>query len=135
MTSAMSRVHATSYTSAENPEIAAAPHASELVAAFALFWRPEGCATATRSSSSKALFAIHSAPAAAERLGATPTQVVPRRPSAGTSQKPAAIAPVAAPAVFAAYNTPASAIVVASALAATGNVAPIAIAGIPTRIA
>lgn len=66
--------------------------------------------------------------------------VVPRRPIAGTSQKPAPIAPAAAPAVFAAYNTLAldagvrdarADRIAASASQATpiGNVPPMAIAG------
>jgi hypothetical protein len=38
-------------------------------------------------------------PAAATRFSATPTHVVARRPMAGMRKKPAAIAPLAAPAV------------------------------------
>src|SRR5262249_12909272 len=75
--------------------------------------------------------------------------VVPRTPIAGTSRKPAAIAPSAAPVVFAAYSAPASAAAPSFASdsrrslpapsapnhdAATGNVAPIAAARIPTSI-
>src|SRR5947208_1422162 len=83
----------------------------------------------------------HSAPRAAAPLSATPTQVVARRPTAGSNQNPAPIAPAAAPAVFAAYRTPASAAdrLLAGAFivtyastnhdAAIGNVAPMAAAG------
>ena len=77
-------------------------------------------------------------------LSATPTQVVPRMPSAGISQKPAAVAPSAAPDVFAAYNAPAPAAAVSARssrdvafidaiqAAAIGNVAPMAAAGTPS---
>jgi hypothetical protein len=73
--------------------------------------------------------ASQSAPPAAMTFKSTPTHVVPRRPSAGISQNPAAIAPTAAPAVFAAYSRPVSP---ASQFAATGKVAPIAAAGTPS---
>src|SRR5713226_2614303 len=76
--------------------------------------------------------ASHSAPAAATRFNATPTQVVARRPIAGIRKKPAAIAPAAAPAVLAAYSTPVSAAPLANQPAAIGNVAPIAAAGTPS---
>src|SRR5262252_1848526 len=82
--------------------------------------------------SASSIRAIAIAPAAAIAFSATPTQVVPLRPSAGINQKPAAIAPAAAPQVFAAYNTPAE--MDCAAAIATGNVAPIAAAGRPTRI-
>src|SRR3989442_12029166 len=52
--------------------------------------------------------ASHSAPAAASAFNATPMSVVPRTPTAGISQKPAATAPAAAPAVLAEYRTPTS---------------------------
>src|SRR6478672_9286837 len=70
-------------------------------------------------------------------LSPTPTQVVPRRPSVGMSQKPAASAPSAAPAVFDAYSDPAPEKEAwlwscdASQPAAIGKVAPIAAAGTP----
>src|SRR5216683_1605938 len=85
--------------------------------------------------------ASHNAPRAAAPLSPTPIQVVPRRPTAGMNQKPAPIAPAAAPAVLAAYRTPASAEERGAAFglslavtsenheAAIGNVAPIAAAG------
>src|SRR5262249_16661968 len=78
-----------------------------------------------------------SAPAAAVTFNPTPTQVVPCRPSVGTSQKPAASAPSAAPAVFDAYRYPAPEKDArplsydASQPAAIGKVAPIAAAGTP----
>src|SRR5581483_171161 len=72
-----------------------------------------------------------SAPAAATAFSATPTHVAPVSPIAGISQNPAATAPTAAPAVFAAYRTPTSAAAVENHDAAIGNVAPIAAAGTP----
>src|SRR5439155_4142560 len=78
----------------------------------------------------------HSAPVAAATFSPTPTQVVPRRPSVGMSQKPAPSAPSAAPAGFDAYNDPApeeetrASLCDATQAAAIGNVAPIAAAGI-----
>src|SRR6516165_9706943 len=77
--------------------------------------------------------ASHNAPAAAPAFSATPTRVVPRKPSRGINQNPAASAPAAAPAVFAAYRRPASAAVRENQLAAIGKVAPMAAAGAPSR--
>ena len=148
MTSATSRVHATSYTSATKPEMAAAVIATRGEGkggaagarrdrsprrAFAL----EGAIVLRGSRASSAWMAdpreaIHNAPAAAAPLSAAPAIVAPRRPIAGINQKPAAIAPAAAPAVFAAYSTPASAAAEAYQPVATGKVAPIAAAGMPT---
>src|SRR5262245_38469180 len=54
-------------------------------------------------------------------------------PIAGMRKKPAATAPRAAPAVFAAYKPPASAAPVEYHAAAMGKVAPIAAAGSPIR--
>src|SRR5919204_3751184 len=68
---------------------------------------PKACTTAAFSAC--AFRASHSAPAAARTFSATPTNVVPRTPIAGISQKPAAIAPAAAPAVLAEYSAPTSA--------------------------
>ena len=69
------------------------------------------------------------APPAATAFSAMPIHVVVRRPMAGRSQKPVATAPSAAPAVFAAYSTPASAVAPAYQPTAIGNVAPMAVAG------
>src|SRR5437879_2659670 len=78
-------------------------------------------------------------------FSATPAQVVARKPTAGMSQKPAAMAPAAAPVVLAAYRTPADASrrnrlrlspgsdPEDNQTAAIGKVAPIATAGAPTR--
>src|SRR5215212_11943878 len=106
MTSASSRVQATSYARAANPETAAAVHASP----------GEGGATVERkgrearrevfldfSFANSAGFAFpssdreasHHAPVAAIRFSITPTQVVARRPIAGIRKNPAAIAPAA----------------------------------------
>src|SRR5947209_6232954 len=90
------------------------------------------------------------APAAPEALRMAARNVAPRTPIAGTSRNPAAIAPIAAPAVFAAYSAPASAApplsssfagppgaplnLAANQDAATGKVAPIAAAGMPRRV-
>src|SRR5438105_749630 len=183
MTSASSRVHDTSYTSAAKPEIAAAVQASRGAgestveredrrgrkdsfseepvlgddferracrARRALFFRSAICGFSARSAGS-ALFvrerlpispslaacsderrpASHIAPVAATTFSATPTHVVPRRPRAGMSQKPAPIAPSAAPAVFVAYSVPVSPASAAYQPAAMGKVAPIAAAGMP----
>src|SRR5919197_4838843 len=54
------------------------------------------------SSAVTARRASESAPSAAAALRATPVNVAPRRPIAGINQKPATIAPAAAPDVFAA---------------------------------
>src|SRR5581483_3578591 len=51
--------------------------------------------------------ASRQAPAATATLIAIPIHVVARSPTAGTSQKPDVTAPIAAPAVFAAYSAPA----------------------------
>src|SRR5438046_2326805 len=56
----------------------------------------------TGAASVRGLDDNQKAPAAAPMLSATPTHVVPRRPNAGISQKPAATAPSVAPPVFAA---------------------------------
>jgi hypothetical protein len=97
-----------------------------------------GFFSATSAGSAVSDFApSHNAPAAAATFSPTPTQVVPRRPSVGTSQKPAASAPSAAPAVFDAYSDPVpekearSLSRDASQAAAIGKVAPIAAAGMP----
>src|SRR5260221_1811121 len=57
--------------------------------------------------------ASQNAPPAATTFSTTPSHVVARTPMAGMSQKPVAIAESAAPAVFAAYNCPASAVAIA----------------------
>src|SRR5262249_20604248 len=75
--------------------------------------------------------AIQTAPTAAVAFSATPTQVVPLTPIAGINQNPAATAPSAAPAVLAAYRTPASVVTGEYHDAAIGNVAPMAAAGAP----
>src|SRR4051812_40783434 len=123
MTSARSRVQAISYTSATNPERAAAAHArlglglagSEFNrgarrarGAFLDFWSPLA-AGAAEAGAARGFVDNHKAPVAVTRFSATPIHVVPRSPSAGISQNPAAIAPNAAPVVLAAYRTPASA--------------------------
>src|SRR6185436_7820407 len=60
-------------------------------------------------ATSAGVLASHHAPAAAATFNPTPTHVVARRPSAGIRRNPAPMAPSAAPAVFAAYSSPASA--------------------------
>src|SRR5437763_68016 len=67
-------------------------------------------------------------------FSAAAMNVAPRRPTAGIRKKPAAMAPAAAPAVFAAYGAPASTAVRANQAAASGNVAPIAADGIPRSV-
>src|SRR5262245_35557858 len=74
---------------------------------------------------------------AATTFRAAPVHVAPRMPDAGIIQNPAARAPTAAPAVFAAYSAAAPAALFAplastNHAAASGNVAPIATAGTPT---
>jgi hypothetical protein len=74
-------------------------------------------------------------------LSAAAIHVVERMPITGSSQNPAAIAPAAAPAVFAAYRNPAALAALrsdrppepANQAAAMGKVAPIAAAGRVSR--
>src|SRR5262245_11651623 len=106
MTTASSRVHATSYTSAAHPETAAATHPSSGAGLNSgnrndLDGRNARFGTVCRATSGvEKLEASQNEPPAAIRLRATPTKVVPRSPTEGTSQNPAAIAPSAAPVVF-----------------------------------
>src|SRR5687768_2747164 len=98
------RVHVTSYTSAANPDRAAAVIAT--TGAAAMLRGLTGAARRARRAGrglrdlSRCTRAIHSAPHAAAMLSAIATHVVPRMPNVGISQKPAAIAPAAAPAVL-----------------------------------
>src|SRR5438093_2533328 len=100
--------------SATNPETAAALHArpgcggddGKRRARFVVFFSAGSAVSALIVVAARA---SHSAPAAASAFNATPMSVVPRTPIAGISQKPAAIAPAAAPAVLAEYNAPTSA--------------------------
>ncbi|SRR5258706_7909632 len=98
------------------------------LAVFAFIVVPATPKLAFSSGERRRVFS-QSAPPAAIAFKSTPIHVVPRRPRAGISQNPAAIAPTAAPAVFAAYSRPVSP---ASQFAAIGNVAPIAAAGTPS---
>src|SRR5262245_33792479 len=115
MTSASRRVKATSKTSAVKPENAAAVHASvgsgsgtgddgSRRGCFRPFLDFSGL-TAGGTGSATSIVSrreSQSAPSPAVTLSATPIHVVPRRPRDGISQKPAPIAPAAAPAVLAA---------------------------------
>src|SRR6266849_5146872 len=146
MTSASRRVQTTSYASATKPEMAAAVYARRGLGdgvidrtCFALFFGgPSVRAPRDAGEIAGGIAASQSAPAAASRFNTTPMDVEPRRPIVGMSQKPAAMAPIAAPAVFAAYTAPASAAVAPEAVlsanhaAASGKVAPIAAAGMPS---
>src|SRR5205823_1222423 len=98
-----------SYTRPAKPDRPAAAHASAGRGRIAGRKRrdpaasrvgPRGGSGATASTASRRASAT--APSAAPTFNATPIHVVARMPSAGSSQKPAAIAPAAAPAVFAA---------------------------------
>src|SRR5438132_4715716 len=125
ITSASSRVHATSYTSAANPDSAAAAHASSGDGERASTFNPPSLPRARRelrrgrlrvtaetvvcAGASGVSRDSHRAPAAATTFSVTPTYVVARRPTAGIRKNPAATAPPAAPAVFAAYRIPVSA--------------------------
>ena len=64
--------------------------------------------TAVRSADARP---NHSARPAATTFSATATHVVPRMPRSSMSQNPAAIAPAAAPAEFAAYRAPAAVVI------------------------
>src|SRR5687768_16619911 len=87
--------------------------------------------------SAVAVRAMSHAPAAATTFNVMPTYVVPLTPSAGINEKPAKIAPAAAPSVFAAYNAPASCAAVDAMRTiqrdAIGNVAPIHAAGTQSK--
>src|SRR6266851_2634983 len=118
MTSASRRVQTTSYASATKPEMAAAPYARRGLGdgvidrtCLALFFGPSVRVPRDAGEIAGGIAASQSPPAAASRFSTTPMDVEPRRPIAGMSQKPAAMAPIAAPAVFAAYTAPASAAV------------------------
>src|SRR2546426_1059924 len=145
--------------SATTPEPAAALHArpgcggddGKRRARFGVFF---SAGAAVSALIVVAVRASHSAPAAASAFKATPMSVVPRTPTAGISQKPAAITPAAAPAVLAEYSAPTSAAIAvfsdtspdtvrlkadptalvfwAKHRAAIGNVAPMAAAGMRT---
>src|SRR5262252_5019928 len=96
-----------------NPErpAAAIPRRSDGIH-FAIAARLYFPGFASAGSSGSALIVVdasHSAPPAEKRFRTIPTHVVARRPTAGMSQKPVAMAPSAAPAVLVAYNSPACA--------------------------
>src|SRR5438067_1138110 len=131
--------------SATKPETAAALHArpgrAGIMRTFGSALLDRRSRAGVKACTTGLFHASHNAPAAASAFKITPTNVVPRTPIAGISQKPAAIAPAAAPAVLAEYSTPTSAAAALSVgsgfsrtaaanhRAAIGNVAPIAAAG------
>src|SRR5580704_3577529 len=131
MTSASRRVQATSYARATKPERAAAAYARRglgdgVIDSTCLAFCLGGLSVrAPRDEGEIAggLAASQSPPAAATRFSTMPTDVEPRRPIAGMSQKPAAMAPIAAPAVFAAYRAPTSAAIAPDAVLSANHAA------------